>query len=183
MYPDGYRRATPRFFNSLHMNKLQARKRIKELSNEIEEHNRHYYLSDDPVISDKEYDDLMRELIELEEEFKDLRLPTSPTQRVGVKLPASERNVAHRTKMYSLDNTYSIDELKDWSRRVIKSLGHDDITYVVELKIEGVSAALTYERGELTVAATRGDGQVGEDITHSIRTIKTVPLLPHTGSR
>jgi len=158
------------------MNKQDAKKEIRRLAEEIEQHNVRYYVQDDPSVSDKEYDDLLRCLIELEEQFPDLRLPDSPSQRVGVKTEAGAGTVTHRVKMYSLDNTYSIEDLDDWRQRVEKGLGDQTIEYTVELKIDGVSAALTYEKGILIRGATRGDGVKGEDVTHNVKTIRAVPL-------
>ena len=158
------------------MNKKEAYKRIQQLSQEIEEHNYSYYVLDEPVISDKEYDDLLHQLIELEKTFPDLIEPSSPSQRVGTKVMSSAQTVRHRQKMYSLDNTYNIDELKKWHERIVKGLGRDDVEYTMEYKIDGVSMSLSYEEGILVRAATRGDGIEGEDVTHSIRTIRSLPL-------
>ncbi|HQP10530.1 MAG TPA: NAD-dependent DNA ligase LigA, partial [Candidatus Omnitrophota bacterium] len=108
--------------------------------------------------------------------FPDLRDPHSPSQRIGAKVPSSEKTVTHRTKMYSLDNTYSIEELKEWHQRVLKGLPGESVEYVVELKIDGISAALTYEKGLFALGATRGDGSVGEDVTHSLKTVRSIPL-------
>lgn len=158
------------------MNQSQAKKEIKRLSEELEKHNHQYYVLDDPIISDKEYDDLLKSLIDLEELFPQLKSSCSPSQRVGTKISSAAKTVAHAVKMYSLDNTYSIQEVQDWNKRVIKGLGQPNPEYTVELKIDGVSIALTYENGELMIGATRGDGVTGEDVTHGIKTIKTIPL-------
>lgn len=158
------------------MDKKKAKQDMMRLAQEIETHNERYYLLDQPTVSDKEYDDLLRRLIELEKQFPDLRQPDSPTQRVGVKLPAGVAAVRHREKMLSLDNTYSFDELKEWHARVQKGLGSEKIEFVVELKIDGVSAALTYENGVLILGATRGDGTTGEDVTHNLKTVWEIPL-------
>src|SRR3989338_4388206 len=154
------------------MNKHEAEKEIKRLSREIEEHNYRYYVLSQPTISDKEYDDLLNKLIKLEAEFPDLKDINSPSQRVGVKMEAATQAIRHRTKMYSLDNTYSFDELAEWKERVEKALKGQDIDYVVELKIDGVSASLTYENGKLVLGATRGDGLMGEDVTHALKTVR-----------
>lgn len=161
------------------MNKTQAQKEIKRLIQEINEHNNRYYNRDQPTISDEEYDSLLKRLIELEEKFSELRTPDSPTHRIGAKLETSLATVAHKVKMYSLDNTCSFEELEDWHKRVLKGLGSQaerSLEYAVELKIDGVLAALTYERGVFVLGATRGDGLTGEDITHNLRTLPSVPL-------
>ena len=158
------------------MDQTQAKKQIEKLSQELEDHNYRYYVLSQPMISDKEYDDLLIKLIALEEQFPDLKSPNSPSQRVGARLSAATPTVLHKVKMYSLDNTYSIDELKQWHDRVCKGLKKNNVEYVVELKIDGVSAALTYTDGQLTLGATRGDGTRGEDVTHTVKTIRALPL-------
>jgi DNA ligase (NAD+) len=164
------------------MNKIQAEKEVLRLRREIEEHNYRYYVLDDPLVSDGEYDRLMKDLLALEEEFPGLASPFSVTQRVGAKVPSGVRTVPHAVRMLSLDNTYSVDELKAWSARVYKGLGARDVEFVSELKIDGVSASLLYEGGELVLGATRGDGEVGEDVTHNIRAMGCMPLrLRHPG--
>ncbi len=159
------------------MEKEKAQKEIARLSREIEEHNRRYYILDEPTISDKEYDELLRKLIKLEEKFPELKDSNSPSQRVGAKIPSSAATVTHRVKMYSLDNTYSMDELKEWHERVLKGLPGQKVEFVVELKIDGVSASLTYVQGRFTLGATRGDGATGEDVTHSLKTVRSIPLV------
>ncbi len=151
-------------------------KEIERLSREIEEHNYRYYVLSQPTVSDKEYDDLLRRLLRLEEQHPQLRLLTSPSQRVGVKVPEAAPTVTHRVKMLSLDNAYSFEEVKEWDKRVKKGVEGEKVEYVVELKIDGVSAALTYEDGRFVLGATRGDGAVGEDVTHNLRTIRSIPL-------
>ncbi|MFA5059911.1 MAG: NAD-dependent DNA ligase LigA [Candidatus Omnitrophota bacterium] len=158
------------------MDKTRAQKEIIRLSEEIELHNHRYYVLSQPTISDKEYDELLRCLIELEKQFPELRSAQSPTVRVGAKIDEAARAVAHKAKMYSLDNTYSAQELCEWEERVKKNLPGEHIEYVAELKIDGVSAALTYENGIFTLGATRGDGLTGEDVTHNIKTIRSIPL-------
>jgi len=158
------------------MDKEKAQKEIARLSREIEGHNYRYYILDEPAISDKEYDELLRQLIKLEERFPDLKSLDSPSQRVGAKIPSSAAPVTHRVKMYSLDNTCSMDELKEWHERVVKGLPGQKVEYVAELKIDGVSASLTYVRGRFTLGATRGDGVTGEDVTHNLKTIRSIPL-------
>lgn len=161
------------------MNKNQAKQEIIKLSQELEEHNYRYYVLDNPIVSDKEYDDLFKRLSVLEEQFPDLKDSNSPTQRVGTKVAGAAQTVKHRVKMLSLDNTYSVEELADWEKRVRKGLPGEKIEYTVELKIDGISAALTYQRGQFVLGATRGDGVMGEDVTHGLRTIRTIPLHLH----
>lgn len=158
------------------MNKTEAAKKIQQISVMLEEHSYRYYVLNQPTTSDKEYDDLLKNLIALEEQFPDLRDLNSPSQRIGSKLAATAKPVKHQTKMYSLDNTYSIAELKEWEKRVLKGLPGQCVEYVVELKIDGISAALTYQNGQFILGATRGDGVTGEDVTHSLKTVRTIPL-------
>lgn len=158
------------------MSQNEAKDRIKVLSSEIDKHNQRYYNLDDPIVSDKEYDDLLKELIELERQYPQLKLPQSPTERVGAKVTSSIRTIDHKAKMYSLDNTYSIEEIYDWHKRIKKGLAGEVIEYTVELKIDGVSASLTYENGVFVLGATRGDGSTGEDVTHNLKTISSIPL-------
>jgi DNA ligase (NAD+) len=157
------------------MNKEQARARIKKLRDQIEYHSYRYYALDDPEISDAEYDELVRELVELEGRYPDLITPDSPTQRVGA--PPSELfpPVRHRTRMWSLDNAFDFDELVAWGRRVERALG-SAADYFCELKVDGAAVNLVYEDGILVSGATRGDGFLGEDITPNIKTIPAVPL-------
>ncbi len=157
------------------MDREQAEKRIKELREIINYHNRQYYVYDNPVISDAEYDKLMRELEELERKFPELITPDSPTQRVGGEPLPAFRQVTHRMPMMSLADAFDEGELRDFHRRVTEIVGND-VEYVVELKIDGLAVSLTYEDGILTTAATRGDGVVGEDVTQNVKTIKSVPL-------
>jgi len=157
------------------MDRAQAEKRLEKLREEIEYHNRMYYVEARPVISDYEFDRLMNELLEIEAEFPELVTPDSPSQRVGGEPIKEFRQVSHATPMLSLDNTYNKDELVEFDNRVNKLLD-EPYEYVVELKIDGVAASLTYDNGKLAVAATRGDGRTGDDITHNARTIKSIPL-------
>lgn len=158
------------------MDRNQAKKEIARLSQEIEGHNQKYYVLDAPTISDQEYDALMRRLLELEQSNPEFRSPDSPTQRIGAKVPSGIRTIRHSMKMLSLDNTYSRDELREWYDRVVKQSGVRELECVAELKIDGVSASLVYEGGVLKVGATRGDGEVGEDVTHNIRAMRMIPL-------
>ncbi len=152
-----------------------VQRRIKELARDIHAHNTHYYVENKPVIGDSQYDALLGELIQLEEQYPQYKLSDSPTQRVGTKVKGDLPTVTHKVRMMSLDNTYSKEELKAWETRVQKGL---DASYqlTAELKIDGVSCALTYENGILRQAATRGDGETGEDVTHNVKTIQDVPL-------
>ena len=165
------------------MDRKRAKKDIEHLRREIEDHNYRYYNLSDPVISDEEYDRLLKALAVLEEQSPEFFDPNSPTHRIGAKLESGVKSVTHQTKMLSLDNTYSVLELQEWAERVYKSLPQEPVQFAVELKIDGVSAALTYEKGEFVLGATRGDGVTGEDVTHNIRTIRNVPLkLRHKSS-
>jgi DNA ligase (NAD+) len=158
------------------MNRTQAKKEIKALTKAIEGHNQKYYVLNDPVISDEEYDRLLKKLIELEEKFPRLKSPVSPTQRVGDKIQGNLPTIKHRLAMLSLDNTYSIEELKQWYERVVKGLNGIKPALVAELKIDGLSCSLIYRQGQLVLAATRGDGDTGEDVTHNAKTIRDIPL-------
>lgn len=154
-----------------------VKKQIEKLRQEIFRHDYLYYVVSQPEISDKEYDILMRKLIDLEKEYPQFKDKDSPTTRIGAQVLESFKTVKHRQKMLSLDNTYSFDELQDWINRVHKGLAGQKIEYVVELKIDGLSANLTYRNSRLAVAATRGDGETGEDVTANIRTIRPIPLI------
>ncbi|MGQ9664601.1 MAG: NAD-dependent DNA ligase LigA, partial [bacterium] len=147
----------------------------EKLRKEINYHNYRYYVLNQPVISDYEYDKLYKRLVELENQFPELITPDSPTQRVGGEPLKEFRTVEHKIKMLSLDNTYSEEELLEFDRRVKKGLGKE-VKYEVTLKIDGVAVALHYKNGRLVLGATRGDGTHGDDITQNIKTIKSVPL-------
>src|SRR5207237_2171370 len=153
----------------------QAAKRMAELRREISQHDRHYYEEAAPVISDREYDRLYRELLDLEARFPQLVAPDSPTQRVGGKPLQAFAQIEHRLPMLSLDNTYSEDEVANFYKRITRLLPDDKIPVVIEPKVDGVAVSVMYENGKLKYAATRGDGVVGDDITQNIRTIKSVP--------
>ncbi len=155
----------------------EIRNKIEKLRDEIRRHDYLYYVRSQPVISDKEYDSLMEQLNGLEAKFPELKTGDSPTVRVSGGMLDSFKTVKHKQKMLSLDNTYSFDELKDWQGRVGKVLGNERREYAVELKIDGLSANITYRRGKLVVAATRGDGETGEDVTGNIKTIRAIPLV------
>ena len=153
----------------------EAKTRVEQLKKEIEEHNRAYYELDRPRISDREYDELMNELIKLETSFPELLTPDSPSQRVGGKPLAGFQTMHHREPLLSLGNAFSREDLKAFHQRVVQTVGWD-VEYVVELKIDGLTVALSYEDGFLVSGATRGDGLVGEVITQNLKTIATVPL-------
>ncbi|MCK4423307.1 MAG: NAD-dependent DNA ligase LigA, partial [Candidatus Omnitrophica bacterium] len=151
-------------------------KKIEHLREKIRDHNYKYYIKDQPKISDQEYDQLMFELKELEDQHPELVTPDSPTQQVGGRPLESFPEVSHLSPMLSMDNTYSADELKSFDTRVKKNLAIEDVEYVVELKVDGLSVSLLYENGVLVRGATRGDGTKGDDVTASLKTIKSIPL-------
>ena len=153
----------------------QAAKRVAQLRREIKEHDRHYYEEAAPVIGDREYDRLYRELVDLEARFPQLVAPDSPTQRVGGKPLEAFAQIQHRLPMLSLDNTYSEQEVANFYRRITRLLPDEKIPVVIEPKVDGVAVSLLYENGKLQYAATRGDGVVGDDITQNVRTIRSVP--------
>lgn len=159
------------------MGKLEEVKRkVKKLREEIRHHDYCYYVLNQPEISDKEYDDLVKKLKQLEEQYPQLITPDSPTQRVGEKPLIGFKTVKHRAAMLSLDNTYSSEEIEEWAKRVHKGLPREKVEYVVELKIDGVGVSLTYQKGVFLVGATRGDGVTGDDITQNLKTVKSIPL-------
>jgi len=158
----------------------EARELAEELREEIRKHNYYYYVLDSPIISDAEYDKLMRELQELEERFPELRDPTSPTQQVGAPPLSEFRQVRHTLPMLSLANAFNEDEVKEFDARVRRLLGDEDemeIEYLAEPKYDGLAVELVYEDGIFKVGATRGDGEVGEDVTLNLKTIKAIPLV------
>jgi DNA ligase (NAD+) len=154
--------------------RAEAKIRVEELRSELEHHRYRYHVLDDPEVADAEYDELMRGLRALEDEFPELQTPDSPTVTVGGAPVDLFTPVTHRAPMLSLDNAFSFDELDAWAERVERG-GGEDARFACELKIDGVACALTYERGVLTQAATRGDGRVGEDITANVRTVAGIP--------
>ncbi len=157
-----------------------TRKKVESLRSEIRHHNYLYHVLDDPDVADAEYDRLVRDLTALEKENPDLVTPDSPTQRVGAEPIKAFGTVQHQIPMLSLDNAFSEEELKDFHRRVTDRLdiedGADELAYSAEPKLDGVAVSLLYEAGHLVRGATRGDGATGEDITHNVRTIASVPL-------
>lgn len=150
--------------------------RIQQLRNEIRRHDYLYYVLARPEISDTQYDRLLRELRALEEKHPELLTPDSPTQRVGGEPVEGFESVAHAVAMLSIDNTYSLDELREFDKRVAKALGGADYEYLTEPKIDGVAASVRYEDGSLALVATRGDGWTGDDVTSNARTIRSIPL-------
>ena len=155
------------------LSQQQAAEQIEQLRAEVDRHNRLYHLEDKPEISDAEYDRLYRQLVDLENQFPELITPDSPTQQIGGARSEAFAPAKHHARMYSLDNCFSREDLQTWADRVAR--GVSGATYFCELKIDGVAVALTYEEGKLTRGATRGDGEVGEDVTANIRTIRSVP--------
>lgn len=156
--------------------------RLNALREELRYHDRKYYVEADAVISDHEYDHLMTELKQLEAEHPEWVTQDSPTQRVGEQTVEGLDKVEHRLPMLSIENTYSMEELQQFATRTEKLLEGETIEWSVELKIDGVAASVIYENGQLVRAVTRGDGQVGDDITRNIRTIVDVPLRLTTDS-
>src|SRR3989339_164343 len=151
---------------------------INALRSLIREHDHNYFVLNNPTISDYEYDQLFKKLVELEKENPELITPDSPTQRVGSDLVKDFKSVTHKTPMLSLSNTYSEEELIDFDRRVREGLPSDEkAEYLCELKIDGVSVSIHYEKGKFSVAATRGDGTSGEDVTSNVKTIRSIPLI------
>ncbi|MEU0227684.1 NAD-dependent DNA ligase LigA [Streptomyces sp. NPDC006284] len=153
----------------------EAREKHVQLAEQIEEHRFRYYVKDAPVVSDADFDRLLRSLEELEEEYPELRTPDSPTQKVAGSYATEFTAVEHRSRMLSLDNTFNDEELAAWTERIAKELGEQEYHFLCELKVDGLAVNLTYERGRLVRAATRGDGRTGEDITPNVRTIADIP--------
>ncbi|WP_328861821.1 NAD-dependent DNA ligase LigA [Streptomyces sp. NBC_00306] len=153
----------------------EAREQHALIAEQVEEHRFRYYVKDQPVVSDGEFDRLMRSLEELEEQYPELRTPESPTQKVSGQYETDLAKVEHRERMLSLDNAFDEGELSAWAERVARDVGTSDFHFLCELKVDGLAVNLTYEKGRLTRAATRGDGRVGEDITPNVRTIADIP--------
>ena len=166
------------------MAETNAAKKIEKLREELRRHEHLYYVLDAPEISDAEYDVLMNDLKKLEAAHPELITPDSPTQRVGGKPAEGFRKAQHSRPMLSLDNAYTPEELAGWDRRVHELAGNLPVEYTAELKLDGLSVALSYEPApnggaRLVMGLTRGDGQTGEDVTSNIRTIRSVPLTIH----
>ena len=159
---------------------MDPKKRIAELIQEIEKHNLHYYIEDNPLISDYEYDILLRELENLENKYPELVNPNSPTQRVGVKPAEGFLSIEHSIPMLSLSNAMSADEIIHFNQQITKALG-SDVEYVAEPKLDGVAVEVVYQNGEFAFGSTRGDGVIGEDISSNLKTIKSIPLRLYDG--
>lgn len=149
---------------------------IKNLRDELNQHNYNYYVLDNPTISDFEFDQKLKQLQDLEAQHPEFFDENSPTQRVGGSITKNFETVQHEYRMYSLDNSYSIEDLQDWEIRIQKVLGDVPLEYTCELKYDGASISITYEKGRLVRAITRGDGFQGDDVTNNIKTIKAVPI-------
>jgi DNA ligase (NAD+) len=165
------------------MTAAEAKQKIEQLSKELEQHNYNYYALDNPTISDYDFDKLLEELIGLEKQFPEFLSPSSPSQRVGGTITKEFKSVKHQYPMLSLSNSYSVDDMLDFDRKVREGLGitsnglfDEQIDYVCELKFDGLSISLIYEDGKLTQAITRGDGVQGDEVTTNARTIKSIPL-------
>lgn len=159
----------------------EVKRRIDELREEINKHNHNYYVLNTPQISDKEFDMLLKELESLENSHPEYHDPLSPTQRVGSDLSKGFEHVVHERPMMSLSNTYSVDEVDDWFKRIDKSLGGADFSIVGEMKFDGTSISITYKHGRMVRAVTRGDGTQGDDVTANVKTIRSVPLQLQPG--
>lgn len=156
---------------------MDVSSRILELRDALNQHNYKYYVLDQPAISDFDFDQLLKELQSLEAQYPEYFDANSPTQRVGGMVTKNFETVVHEHRMFSLDNSYSREDLLDWENRIQKMLGAVPVNYMCELKYDGASISITYENGQLLRAVTRGDGFQGDDVTNNIKTIKSVPLL------
>ena len=155
---------------------MKQKRRILDLIEIINDHNYKYYVLDDPIISDGEYDILFRELENLENNFPQYKKSHSPTQRIGSSPIKKFNTLEHKKPMLSLSNAMNSSELFDFHNRTKKNLGKKSITYIAEPKLDGLGVTLTYSNGSLLHGATRGDGFNGEDITHNLKTIRSIPL-------
>ncbi len=155
---------------------MDIQKTIQDLRDELNQHNHNYYVLDTPTISDFEFDQKLKQLQELENQHPEFHDDYSPTQRVGGTITKNFNTVVHNYRMYSLDNSYSKEDLIDWETRIQKILGNVQLQYTCELKYDGASISITYENGRLKRAVTRGDGFQGDDVTNNIKTIKSIPL-------
>lgn len=155
---------------------MNAQQEILALREELSEHNYRYYVLDEPSISDFEFDQKLKRLQQLENQYPEYFDENSPTQRVGGGITKNFETVVHENRMYSLENSYSKEELLEWEKRVQKNLGNVPLQFVCELKYDGASISLTYENGQLKRAVTRGDGFQGDDVTNNVKTIRSVPL-------
>lgn len=157
------------------MDKSQAKEKLQQLTELLNKYSYEYYVLDQPSVPDAEYDRLMQELMAIEEDHPELRTPDSPSQRVGGEPLSGFQKVTHRIPMLSLGNAFNEEDLRDFDRRIRQAVG-DEVSYVCELKIDGLAVSLTYEDGLFVGGATRGDGTVGEDITNNLKTIHSIPL-------
>ena len=155
---------------------MKIQQKIQELRDELNQHNYNYYVLDNASISDFDFDIKLKELEKLETDNPQFFDANSPTQRVGGEITKNFETVTHKNRMYSLDNSYSKEDLLDWEKRIQKMLGTDDIEYTCELKYDGASINLTFENGQFVKAVTRGDGFQGDDVTTNIKTIRSIPL-------
>lgn len=155
---------------------MSIKQTLDQLREELSEHNYKYYVLDQPSISDFEFDQKLKQLQVLEDQHPEFFDPNSPTQRVGGSITKNFETVVHENRMYSLENSYSKEELFEWEKRIQKNLGQVNLQYVCELKYDGASISLTYQNGELQRAVTRGDGFQGDDVTNNVKTIRSVPL-------
>ena len=155
---------------------MDSKNIIEALRNELNQHNYNYYVLDKPTISDFEFDELLKKLQVLEGQHPEFFDENSPTQRVGGSITKNFNTVAHEHRMYSLDNSYSTEDLLDWEIRIQKILGNVDLEYTCELKYDGASISITYESGKLKRAVTRGDGFQGDEVTSNVKTIRSIPL-------
>lgn len=163
------------------MDAKDAKIKIEKLRSDLHLHNHNYYILNAPVISDKEFDYIMKELEKLEKEFPEFDDPLSPTKRVGSDLTKGFEHIVHKRPMMSLSNSYSIDEVDDWFERLKKALGNERFQVVGELKFDGTSISVTYKNGLMVRAVTRGDGTQGDDVTANVKTIRSVPLRLQPG--
>ena len=154
----------------------EARKRVDYLTEHLERWNYEYYVLDNPSVDDATFDRYMNELMMIEREFPDLKYKNSPTQRVGGQVADGFKEIAHKRLMLSLGNVYNEDEMRDFDRKIKEATGTKEVTYMGEVKIDGLGMSLVYEEGELQYCVTRGDGNVGEDVTQNIITIRSIPL-------
>ncbi|MCK4575203.1 NAD-dependent DNA ligase LigA, partial [candidate division WOR-3 bacterium] len=154
----------------------KIKEKVEKLRDKLNFHNYRYYVLNDPVISDTDYDILMKELIEIENKYPELITSTSPTQRIGEELTGGFPTVSHSVPMLSLDNTYSEDELREFDKRIAKNLMSEEYEYIVELKFDGFAVSLEYRDSEFIRGSTRGNGTVGDEVTKNLKTINAVPL-------
>ena len=156
---------------------MNTKEQIDQLRDELRQHNYSYYVLDEPSISDFEFDIKLKELQELELKHPEFADPNSPTQRVGGQITKNFDTVQHQNRMYSLDNSYSKEDILDWEKRIQKILGDVKLEFTCELKYDGASINLTYDHGRFVKAVTRGDGFMGDDVTANVKTIRSIPLV------